>query len=149
MRVFTDGTIPAPGIIASQGYNLSTDNGGGFLTGTADQINTNPLLAPLGNNGGPTMTHHPLLSSPVIDKGGAVTPTALIIDQRGSLRPYDFTGMGNAPGGNGSDIGSVEVQQPTAAGVDRGTCVDERGPWYSRGVCNGHGQFRLCRRSTS
>jgi len=117
MRVFTDGTIPTPGIIASQGYNLSTDNGGGFLTGTADQINTNPMLAPLGNNGGPTMTHHPLLGSPVIDKGGAVTPTALIIDQRGSLRPFDFTGFGNALNGNGSDIGSVEVQLPTAAGV--------------------------------
>src|SRR5207302_5512181 len=40
--------------ITSQGYNLSDDFGGGFLTGTGDQIGTNPGLDPNGlqNNGG-------------------------------------------------------------------------------------------------
>src|SRR5205823_532136 len=42
------------GSIVSQGHNLCSDNGGGFLTGPGDQINTDPLLGPLQNNGGPT-----------------------------------------------------------------------------------------------
>jgi hypothetical protein len=44
------------GTVTSLGYNLSSDNGGGFLTGVSDQINTNPLLGPLQDNGGPTFT---------------------------------------------------------------------------------------------
>ena len=32
------------GSIISRGYNLSSDDGGGFLTAIGDQINTNPLL---------------------------------------------------------------------------------------------------------
>ena len=45
------------GTVTSLGYNLSSDSGGGYLTGTGDQINTNPLLGPLQDNGGPTFTH--------------------------------------------------------------------------------------------
>jgi predicted outer membrane repeat protein len=45
------------GIVSSLGYNLSTDNGGGFLTGPGDQIHTLPRLGPLRDNGGPTFTH--------------------------------------------------------------------------------------------
>ena len=33
------------GTITSVGYNLSSDDGGGYLTGPGDQINTDPLLA--------------------------------------------------------------------------------------------------------
>ncbi|MFN7621815.1 MAG: right-handed parallel beta-helix repeat-containing protein, partial [Acidobacteriota bacterium] len=40
----------------TQGYNLASDGGGGFLTGTGDQINTDPLLAPLSDYGGTTPT---------------------------------------------------------------------------------------------
>ena len=105
------------GGIVSQGFNLATDGGGGFLDQMTDILNTNPQLGGLAFNDGMTLSHHPLLSSPVIDKGGLVTPTAVTIDQRGAMRPFDFTGIGNALNGNGSDIGSVEVQQPTAAGV--------------------------------
>src|SRR6266478_4558035 len=32
------------GTVTSLGYNLSSDDGGGFLTGPGDQINTNPML---------------------------------------------------------------------------------------------------------
>jgi hypothetical protein len=35
------------GTVTSHGYNLSSDNGGGYLTATGDQINTDPLLSPL------------------------------------------------------------------------------------------------------
>ena len=45
------------GTITSHGYNLSSDDGGGFLNGTGDQINTDPILGPLQDNGGPTFTH--------------------------------------------------------------------------------------------
>ena len=46
------------GSFTSLGYNLSGDDGSGLLTGTGDQINTDPLLGPLANNGGPTPTQH-------------------------------------------------------------------------------------------
>src|SRR5206468_6006919 len=44
------------GTVTSDGYNLSSDDGGGYLTGTGDQINTDPMLGPLQDNGGPTFT---------------------------------------------------------------------------------------------
>jgi predicted outer membrane repeat protein len=40
-NIFNDG-----GTITSLGYNLSSDDGGGYLTGPGDQINTDPLLGP-------------------------------------------------------------------------------------------------------
>ena len=45
------------GAATSHGYNLSNDDGGGVLTATGDQINTDPMLGPLQDNGGPTFTH--------------------------------------------------------------------------------------------
>src|SRR6266550_3865996 len=41
----------------SLGYNLSSDDGAGILIGPGDQINTDPMLGPLQDNGGPTFTH--------------------------------------------------------------------------------------------
>jgi hypothetical protein len=41
------------GTVISLGYNLSSDNGGGYLTATDDRISTDPKLGPLQNNGGP------------------------------------------------------------------------------------------------
>ena len=40
-NIYNDG-----GTIISHGYNISSDNGGGFLTGPGDQTNTDPLLGP-------------------------------------------------------------------------------------------------------
>jgi hypothetical protein len=56
--------------VTSLGYNLASDNGGGFLIGPGDQINTDPMLGPLQDNGGPTFTHELLPGSPAIDAGG-------------------------------------------------------------------------------
>jgi hypothetical protein len=100
------------GVITSLGYNLSDDNAGGFLTHTGDQINTNPFLGPLRNNGGPTPTHAPLSNSSAIDRGKDLdangTPTGR--DQHGGVRPitYDATIIPPA-GGDRSDIGAVEL----------------------------------------
>lgn len=88
------------GAISSHGYNLSNDNGGGFLTGPGDQINIDPLLGPLQNNGGQTFTHALLNGSPAIDAGNPGFTPPPFTDQRGYLRVY-----------NGRiDIGSFELQ---------------------------------------
>jgi predicted outer membrane repeat protein len=57
------------GAVTSLGYNLSSDDAGGFLTATGDQINTDPMLGPLQDNGGSTFTHQLLSGSPAIDAG--------------------------------------------------------------------------------
>jgi len=92
----------ASGSISSLGYNLSSDNGGGFLTATGDQINTNPLLGSLQDNGGPTFTHAPLQGSPAIDAGDPNFTPPPDYDQRGS--GYDRVAHGRV------DIGALEVQ---------------------------------------
>ncbi|MEQ1643416.1 MAG: choice-of-anchor Q domain-containing protein [Pyrinomonadaceae bacterium] len=80
-----------------------------------------PMLGPLQNNGGPTFTRELLVGSPAIDKGNSPT---IIADQRGLPRPYDNPAVPN-DGGNGSDIGSFEVQlagvTPTPTATPTGT----------------------------
>lgn len=71
------------GMITSQDYNLASDNSCG-LNGTADISNTNPLLGPLQNNGGGTLTHALLIGSPAIDSGSGCPG----VDQRGVARPF-------------------------------------------------------------
>ena len=91
----------------SLGYNLSNDSGGGFLTGAGDQINTDPLLGPLQNNGGSTFTHALLSGSPAIDMGDPKFTPPPFFDQRGS-------GFSRVVNGR-IDIGSFEVQTQTVA----------------------------------
>src|SRR5262245_8661521 len=101
------------GTITSLGYNLSSDNGGGFLTATGDRINTNPMLGPLQDNGGPTFTHALLTGSPAIGAGdpnfdpNAFNPP-MLKDQRGS--DYDRVAHGRI------DIGAFEIVIPSYAG---------------------------------
>ncbi|HEY1376699.1 MAG TPA: choice-of-anchor Q domain-containing protein, partial [Gemmataceae bacterium] len=59
-----------------------------------------PLLDPLADNGGPTLTHLPLPGSPAIDGGS--NPAGLAADQRGGPRVSGF-----AP-----DVGAVEGASP-------------------------------------
>ena len=55
----------------SQGHNLSSDNGAGFLSGPGDQINTDPKFNTNGLQfyGGPTQTIALLSNSPAINSG--------------------------------------------------------------------------------
>ena len=53
---------------------LSSDDAGGYLTGPGDQINTDPLLGPLQDNGGPIFTH---ASLPGVRLSTKVTRTLL------------------------------------------------------------------------
>ena len=71
------------GNITSDGFNLSSDSGGGFLTATGDQINTDPKLGPLQDNGGPTFTQALLPGSPAIDAGDPDFTWPPDFDQRG------------------------------------------------------------------
>ena len=102
------------GTISSANYNLAFDNAGGFLTSSADQVNTDPLLDLTDgaqNNGGATFSIALQSGSPAIDHGRRDTIAALAAstDQRGEPRPYDDPGVTNAAGGDGSDIGAYEA----------------------------------------
>jgi hypothetical protein len=86
----------------SLGYNVCSDDGGGFLKGPGDQINTDPLLGPLQDNGGSTFTHELLTGSPAIDAGDPNFTPPPYYDQRGP----DFWRERNGR----IDVGSFEVQ---------------------------------------
>jgi hypothetical protein len=87
----------------SRGYNLSSDDGGGgYLNGPGDQINTDPMLGPLQDNGGSTLTHALLPGSPAIDAGNPNFTPPPFYDQRG----LDFYRVRNGR----IDKGSFEVQ---------------------------------------
>lgn len=96
--------------LISAGYNLDSGNSCG-LTGTGDLVNTNPLLAPLQDNGGPTWTHALLVGSPAIDSGDNASCAAT--DQRGAPRPADGDGNGSAICDRGAFEASAEVPTPT------------------------------------
>src|SRR5581483_8236299 len=91
------------GRIISLGYNLSSDDGSGYLTGPGDQINTDPMLAPLQDNGGPTFTHQLLNGSPAINAGDPEFTPPPQYDQRGA----GFDRLVN----DRLDVGSFEVQR--------------------------------------
>ena len=90
------------GTVTSLGYNVSSDDGGGYLTGLGDQINTDPMLGPLQGNGGPTFTHALLQGSPAIDAGDPNFTPPPFYDQRGP--GFDRIANGRI------DVGSFEVQ---------------------------------------
>jgi hypothetical protein len=85
--------VPACSVpVISQGFNLAEDSSCS-LTSPSDQPNTDPLLRPLGNYGGPTKTFALQSTSPAIDAGSASnTPT----DQRGRPRIVDYPGVPKA-----------------------------------------------------
>jgi len=79
------------GQVASDGYNLSSDNSCSF-DGPGDLNDVDPVLGPLGNNGGPTQTMALLPGSLAIDSGnpsGCKDSEGHLLksDQRGKPRP--------------------------------------------------------------
>ena len=92
--------------VSSLGHNLDSD-GTCNLTATGDLSNTDPLLGPLQDNGGPTFTHTLLPGSPAIDAIPLEACTdkdgnPITTDQRGVLRPQ----------GAACDLGAFEFQPP-------------------------------------
>jgi hypothetical protein len=84
---------------------MTSDINGAMRRGTGDLINTDPLLGPLQNNGGPTSTHALLPGSPAIDAGDPSFTPPPWYDQRGP----NFWRLRN----DRIDIGSFEVQAGT------------------------------------
>ncbi len=105
--------------VTTYGFNLASDNGGGFLNVapiTTDKINTPAGLGALGANGGTTPTHALLFGSAALDAGNN-SGSGVLVDQRGAgfLRTVDLAAA-NAPGSDGTDIGAFEAQSaPPAA----------------------------------
>jgi hypothetical protein len=109
---------PSRSALASLGYNLigtgnafpGTSNPLQAFNQPGDQTGVDPLLGPLADNGGPTMTHALLPGSPAIDAGdpniAAGVGSVSEFDQRGS--PFRRVLDGDATGGGRIDIGAFE-----------------------------------------
>lgn len=106
-------TNDCSGTLLSQGYNIIGSVGSCSITdslGTGtDQLNVNPLLDTLADNGGPTQTHDLQAASPAMDAGNPDGCSRagggfLSTDQRGYIRPS----------GTRCDIGAVESQYPAS-----------------------------------
>ncbi|RMD82134.1 MAG: hypothetical protein D6815_09965 [Candidatus Dadabacteria bacterium] len=89
--------LDCEGNLKLQGANLIGEASACALSGDVDQamLGVDPLLGPLGLNGGTTPSHAPLPGSPAIDAGGQCRGA----DQRGLPRPQ----------GPACDLGSIEV----------------------------------------
>jgi hypothetical protein len=72
------------GTITSQGRNLE-DAATCSFSGPGDLSNTDPIIGPLTDNGGPTPTHALLFGSPAINAGTNINCPS--VDQRGVPRP--------------------------------------------------------------
>jgi RTX calcium-binding nonapeptide repeat (4 copies) len=122
--VLVNSTIVADNTAGGAAQDLDRANGssgGGFdtafslierkgdapvITSGPNLLGLDPKLGPLADNGGTTKTLMPAPSSKAIDKGDS---SRLDVDQRGRQRVVDL-GIPNAPTGNGTDIGSVELR---------------------------------------
>ncbi len=96
------GNCAGTGTFASAGFNLESANSCVF-NATGDLVNTDPLLGPVQNNGGPTPTQALSAGSPAVDAGDCtdLAGQPLTIDQRGVARPQ--------PAGGKCDIGAYEL----------------------------------------
>lgn len=100
--------VNSASLVISLGNNLVSTGGGGLVHGVnGDQVGTNvspidPLLLPLGDYGGHTLTMALAPQSPAVDAGNATQ--APITDQRG----FDRIADGNCLGEARPDIGAFE-----------------------------------------
>lgn len=108
------GGLEAPAATVSMARSIAANNPGGCSSVIADQgdnvayqspgcpgLAADPLLGPLDDNGGPTLTRALGLASPALDHPSVGCATA---DQRGVTRPQ----------GTGCDSGAFEAATPTA-----------------------------------
>ena len=104
------GDIDNANTVELVGANIIQSEYGGIFSGP-NPINANPLLAPLGNYGGPTQTMPPQPGSPAIDAGSDAAASGITSDQRGLPRII----------GPSVDIGGAEFQgSPVAFSADSG-----------------------------
>ncbi|WP_411846896.1 choice-of-anchor Q domain-containing protein [Roseibacillus persicicus] len=95
------------GAFAMANSNLVEDSSGTSGLDASNLTGVDPLLAPLSDNGGATLTHLPDCRSPAVDAGDSAASSGLTTDQRG---------MGFARLlGNAVDIGATEFFLQTFA----------------------------------
>jgi hypothetical protein len=127
---------------------------GGIQNGVNGNIvGVNPLLGPLQNNGGTTMTHALLLDSPAINAGENVLEAGLM-DQRGvgfprilggtvdigafeiaTLAPVSITGRVTTPDGTG--LRNAAVSLTDSVGIRRTAFTSSLGYYSFDGVTTG------------
>jgi len=86
------------------GFDL-VKNPGGLGFGSSVITGQDPQLGPLQNNGGYAPTLKPAAASPVVDQSNS----AYTYDERFKPRVVDNPNRPNVTGGNGADIGAVEL----------------------------------------
>lgn len=112
------------GPFTSQGYNLiGIADGSTSFNAPGDQAGTaasplDPVLAPLADNGGPTLTETPLPGSPAIDGGDPAYAPPPAFDQRGFVRV--FSGRIDI---GAVEFGSVGVVTKPATSLGAGTAT--------------------------
>ena len=102
-----DDCFVGAGVLVSAGGNIASD-GSCVLTGSNDSNSTDPMLAPLADNGGPTPTHVPLTDSAAID----AVPVEDCTDAVGAPLAFDQRGV-SRPQHSACDTGSVELVLPS------------------------------------
>ncbi|MDW8254746.1 MAG: choice-of-anchor Q domain-containing protein [Chloroflexota bacterium] len=99
------------------GLNFLDDSSCSTANGTADGTTADPLLGPLADNGGPTLTRALLAGSPAIN---AATGTCPPTDQRGVAWPV----------GPACDVGADEASgKPTLTALDPASRLAGSGPF--------------------
>jgi len=83
---FDSGDLPTGSISYSLVQNSTLDALTAVDAGTGNLKDTDPMLGPLANNGGTTLTHLPQDGSPVINAGNPAVTGAPTLDQRGNTR---------------------------------------------------------------
>ncbi|MEZ5484048.1 MAG: Calx-beta domain-containing protein [Lysobacteraceae bacterium] len=100
-----DGSAPDLGGSADINFSLVQDVTGATLNGANNLTGVDPMLDPLADNGGPTLTRLPQIGSPVVNAGDPAFNIGLLPnDQRGAGFPRDA--------GGGTDMGAVEGITP-------------------------------------
>jgi Ca2+-binding RTX toxin-like protein len=97
------------------GHNLIEDGSGGL----PDTITGDPMLGPLADNGGPTLTQALLPGSPALNAGANL----LALDAAGAPLSFDQRGPGFARFVGSVDMGAFEVQ-------DSPPIADAGGPYH-------------------
>lgn len=93
------------GMLYNSGYILVENPDGCTINGsTGTIIGQDPLLLPLTDNGGNTLTHALTVNSPAVDAGNCPMVTT---DQRGFIRPVDVPTIPDVT--DGCDMGAFEL----------------------------------------
>jgi uncharacterized repeat protein (TIGR01451 family) len=103
------------GFVTSSGNNLDDGNSCAF-SNVGDIVNSDPLLGPLQDNGGATLTHALSPGSPAIDYGNSAFCAAT--DQRGLSRPPTACDMGAYEAAATADLAISATTAPPLISVN-------------------------------